>query len=471
MIIKRKQSKIHRQDIGSWSVSLIPDYILCVNEYLTKLDSCVQNWFQHQVQCAFDYEKSMLIWQTKKNVKTVKQTEWLKSREYWFRSQSSFLSTIQHNLRVDTEDARRYTFKTHKSCGLTELSTFLTEQSRLALNGGYTHANPVHSWKRNGEGIWSHVCPAEGFRLFAFIHDAIKVYLNIHVYTQALPYIVYKPIGGVKEHAYFSHITPPRLYQLLCTHVQSTTPDMKAWMRIHGVHVIAHVRGWSSMFVLDPMTPWRYVICLSLVHPSHFHSDMRYIRPSWWDTNKNKRHVTLFDDVNNLTTLNRIIAYFESNGTMSITHEPDLTWLSKFQHSSTYHIVVDNIPPMSSTYVPLKVRPVSVETKINGCVVLCAHGFPFGYYANRETSRVSIQLPLTTNRPENPSWIHHIQHMIHYITQQNEHDFAWLKTHTLSYKVDHRHICPQKITELIMGYFRPMMPTNQDLSLFLKQFE
>jgi hypothetical protein len=503
------------RDTDSWSTSDIPKHILNCTELITMLETCAQHWFNEQLNNAFDLTKSTntrrrIAYNRKHTTNRTSQQEevWINSRNIWAQTDMIILRPICNSLRVDTEDGRRYTFQQKKNCGKDSLDPFLTAQTRVALNGGCIQSTHVHSWTRSGGGIWSHVCTGAGLRIAFFVYEAIKSFLGISLYSSALPYIVFKPVGGTKEHAQFHTFSPTQLYKHLQdhnSHVEGSS--IRRWMVDHGVHTTAHLRGGSTMFTIGPMTPWRLFLCLSIVHPSHFHTDIRHLSPTWWNRKqKNSTYHVAFDDIQNLQIINRILYYFEDNGTTPLTYTADVQWLSRFQTSTAYQIITQSIPRSGRVFVPLCVQSV-IKKSTNGQIVLCANGFPYGYVANKQHSRVSIRIPLSKKRPPiNMQLFEHLYHVVHNTTEwlnvpkhanipyttitqtsrflrhlyymvranmkPDKETYAWLKNNTLYYKSDNIDICPLKMNELVLkGPFGPVFPSLHDLSMFLKQYQ
>lgn len=479
---------------SSWSVTNIPYNVMVTTEFLLVLDKCAQSWFASQLNSAFNPETCTIERRRIANNRKrptdrmlYQDQKWIYSRDVWFRTNTCTLRPIYNLLRVDSEDARKHTFKATKICNIPSLNMFLTKQTRVALNGGYVQSTNIHSWTRSGGGIWSHICPGVGFRLFAYVHDAIKDFLGTLQYTAALPYIVYKPVGGSKEHVHFRHFTPPQLYKHLYDHVM-VGGNMQQWMIKHGVHVTAHLKGGSTMFTIGPMTPWRLLVCLSVVHPDHFHSGIQHVIPSWWEHQEtNRKHFVGFDNPNNLVILNRILRYFNDNGTVPLTQPDDVLWLSQFRHSTEYRIIIRTIPHTDKLFIPLKLQKLLTRTttNMNGNFILYTNGFPYGSYANKLESCVSVQIPITPVRPsvDLSLFVQHniqhkttamfLQHLYYLVTyhKNNIESVNWLQNNTVPYSIEGVQISPLDITKLMLGHFCPLLPTVRDVRLFLKQFQ
>jgi hypothetical protein len=500
-----------------WSVSNIPLEVFDRSEFLRKIDNCAQNWLNEQLNNAFDVRKSTATRERvakNRKISTTRMSQydqnWIKSRNSWFQTDIGTLRPICNSLRVDSEDGRLYTFKTSKKCGTPSLDLFLTAQTRVALNGGYIQSTNIHSWTRSGGGIWSHIITGASLRIAYFVYTAIKEYLGISLYSSALPYIVFKPVGGTKEHSHFHTFSPNQLYTHLNNHVSHVDgSSIRRWIIDHGAHATAHLRGGSTMFTISPMTPWRLLICMSIVHPSHFHTGIQHLSTTWWNRKDcDSTYYVPFDNMLNLQIINRILYYFENNGVNPLTYATDLQWLLKFQTSIEYHTIIQSIPRRGSVFIPLCVQSVitTSQLKHNGHIVLCASGFPYGYFSNKNESRVSIRIPISKKRPlinlklfehlyhsvhntrewfnipehvsipyitisQTSRFLRHLYYMVHASVKHDNESIVWLQNNTVQYKCDNKNICPLKMNELLLnGNFKCMFPVPTDVFLFIKQY-
>jgi hypothetical protein len=134
-------------------------------------------------------------------------------------------------------------------------------------NVGLGLANMAGSWSAKGFGMWAHIVPDIGLPMVA---EAMRQMERLGLspgMPEHFPHPIYKPPGGEALEIHNDQIAPRELLTHLRAHVASTDPSTTAWVRKHGVQMLAHLQGGTNIhdgatFVVGPMTPVKLLVCL-----------------------------------------------------------------------------------------------------------------------------------------------------------------------------------------------------------------
>ena len=129
-------------------------------------------------------------------------------------------------------------------------------------------ANMAQAWTAKGFGLWAHLIPDFGLRM---VEDTMQRMIDLGFEVgkpQHFPHPIYKPPDGAALEVHHDQMAPSALLRHLKEHVDSEDPSTTAWVKRHGIQLLAHLTGGTgtengATFIIGPMTPKKLLICLS----------------------------------------------------------------------------------------------------------------------------------------------------------------------------------------------------------------
>lgn len=134
-------------------------------------------------------------------------------------------------------------------------------------NVGMALGNMAGAWTAKGFGLWAHIVPDLGLTMVMNAMDTMRTLGLEPGVPEHFPHPIYKPPGGAALEIHHDQMAPAQLLQSLRAHVASTDPSTSAWVRKHGIQMLAHLQGGTgtsdgATFIVGPMTPTKLLICL-----------------------------------------------------------------------------------------------------------------------------------------------------------------------------------------------------------------
>lgn len=129
-------------------------------------------------------------------------------------------------------------------------------------------ANMAQAWTAKGFGLWAHLIPDFGLLM---VEDTMQRMIDLGFEVgkpQHFPHPIYKPPDGAALEVHHDQMAPSDLLRHLKEHVDSEDPSTTAWVKRHGIQLLAHLTGGTgtedgATFIIGPMTPKKLLICLS----------------------------------------------------------------------------------------------------------------------------------------------------------------------------------------------------------------
>lgn len=283
-------------------------------------------------------------------------------------------------------------------------------------------------WTAKGFGFWAQIVPDYGL---AMLTEALQIMRKLGLEPGEpahFPHPIYKPPSGTALEIHHDQMAPSELLENLRVHVNSDDASTCAWMRKHGVQMLAHLHGGTgpsdgATFVVGPMTPAKLLIVLEAYSTGKFGGNYQ----AWI-----KRGVGKIDlDIElHLNSINKLLAI-------------------------KGHCAIGLLPA-----VPLR----SVERQ-NGFILAFPVGWLHGSFANAalenpseaKGSRISITLPITTRDSTQvadkriPTRLSHMATLStagHSVSEYNDAE-KWLLEDTDQYATGVTHQHPESVCDLI----------------------
>ena len=264
---------------------------------------------------------------------------------------------ILESLDFMTESGRRLIMNTdvkklrfgRKPCG-----NYLIRQIRWAVQGRASMnmgAEVGKSISKSGFGIGVFLHPTFIIQTMLRVQQIIWRMFRLKFYIGGRPHIAFKVGGGGNLR---THHDNPRPYELFYDSLENVlagpSRPNSAWLAIHGVQTIIHLKGATvsgNTYTLSNMDPWRNLILLCLLHPKHMHTGMytpkNFNTAKWFkqiEKNEPNKGPVFFpwEHKQNLCIINRIVSYFmhacsrDHRGTAPSIEPVDSVWFAQFQH-------------------------------------------------------------------------------------------------------------------------------------------
>ena len=232
--------------------------------FVTQLRRCTNDWFQSNFRLMLDNGTSTMLQDA--TVRTAK-AEWdgLSAEARRAYAERIDLRTDEGmKLAFDPDYlAKQEWWKTMSGNTFFRKAVIYVKQGNVGMSLG----NMAGAWTAKGFGLWAHIVPDVGLPM---VTEAMNLMIQLGLepgLPEHFPHPIYKPPGGAALEIHHDQMAPRELLNNLRTHVVSNDPSTTAWVRTHGLQMLAHLQGGTgsadgATFVVGPMTPAKLLVCL-----------------------------------------------------------------------------------------------------------------------------------------------------------------------------------------------------------------
>jgi len=147
------------------------------------------------------------------------------------------------------------------------------------------------AWTDTGFGLWANLVPEEGLLACMSAAHMLQQQLGLRSQMPAhFPHVIHKPYNSSLLKTHHDQMPVMQLMQNLQAHVQSDDPSTLAWVKTHGLQMLAHVVGGrhtpdvasGATYIIGPMTPARLLLVLTELYSN---AQAYRISPDFWGKN------------------------------------------------------------------------------------------------------------------------------------------------------------------------------------------
>lgn len=171
--------------------------------------------------------------------------------------------------------------------GCNHYLSYLIMRSKMG-NAAMGLAHIEQAWTETGFGLWAHVVPNEGLSVCMNVANLLSQTMGLHSQMHShFPHVIYKPYNSSVLNTHHDQMDFQTLIDNLNAHVQSQDDSTLAWVKKHGLQMLAHILGGrntdaeqsGATYILGPMTPRRLLLVLTEL----YNNSTEYgINPSVW---------------------------------------------------------------------------------------------------------------------------------------------------------------------------------------------
>lgn len=228
-----------------------------VTTFIDELNAGAQEWMANHLARAL--------------VEPPRKPEFAHGHRIWQNTDASIRQTILNYFDLRTREGaiRLFDSDLRKTSIPTEVRTYLNDRLMYVKQGNKAtgQGNSHKSWTLTGFGIWTKIWTSVGLKLIVQVRNMMKE-LGFATHITGVPHIIYKPPRGDNLPAHHDKMPTSALLQNLREHVASADSSVEAWVKRHGMQLLAHIRGGHDdgyTYTVGPLDCKTLLFCMELI--------------------------------------------------------------------------------------------------------------------------------------------------------------------------------------------------------------